>query len=147
MTKTISPKHSLVLDAYFEAGCKSKSEAMRKAGYSESTCIKQQSTVFDRPDVIADIERRRHEASQKHELKLDWVISRLMHIAEHGGKTADRKGALDSLARILGAFSDNVTIKGELSMVERLHAGRARAKQETGKRGQPISTFNREGNG
>ena len=52
-----------------------------------------------------------------------------MHIAENGSKTADRKGALDSLARILGAFSDNVTIKGELSMVERLHAGRARAKQ------------------
>ena len=43
---------------------------------------------------------------------------------------SDRKGALDSLARILGAFNDNVTIKGELTMVERLHAGRARVKRE-----------------
>ena len=43
---------------------------------------------------------------------------------------ADQKGALDSLARILGAFNDSVTIKGELTMVERLHAGRARVKRE-----------------
>lgn len=130
MTKTISPKHSMVLDHWFEHGCKNKSEAMRQAGYSDMMSSKRQHAVFDRPEVLADIERRRHEATQKHELKLDWVISRLMYIAEHGDKTADRKGALDSLARILGAFSDNVTIKGELSMVERLHAGRARAKQD-----------------
>ncbi len=45
----------------------------------------------------------------------------------------DPKAALDSLARILGAFNDNMTIKGELSMVERLHAGRARVKRENQK--------------
>ena len=43
---------------------------------------------------------------------------------------SDRKGALDSLARILGMFDDSMTLKGELTMVERLHAGRARVKRE-----------------
>ena len=43
---------------------------------------------------------------------------------------SDRKAALDSLARILGMFDDSMTLKGELTMVERLHAGRARVKRE-----------------
>ena len=50
---------------------------------------------------------------------------------------SDRKAALDSLARILGMFDDSMTLKGELTMVERLHAGRARVKRtEIGDRAQ-----------
>lgn len=39
---------------------------------------------------------------------------------------ADPKGALDSLARTLGLFQDNVKVEGEVSLVERLQAGRRR---------------------
>ena len=179
--KTLNKKHAFVLDYWFENHCQNKAEAMRKAGYSQSTVNQNPGLVFNRPDVIAEIERRRSKLTQKHELKLEWVVSRLMDIANTGetlakfifvtddgkldwnfdgatsdelklindilvettvGKTgitrktkigttaSDRKGALDSLARILGAFNDNMTIKGELSMVERLQAGRARVKRE-----------------
>ena len=133
--------------------------------------------------MVAEIERRREKIIKDHELTMDWVIERLMRIAD-GGRTlakfkkvtadgkldwdftdatleelslindmnidsytegrgegarnvkrfklnvGDPKSALDSLARILGMFNDNMTIKGELSMVERLHAGRARVKRE-----------------
>jgi len=37
------------------------------------------------------------------------------------------KSALDSLARIEGLFKDNVTVNGQLSLVERLQKGRERA--------------------
>lgn len=39
---------------------------------------------------------------------------------------ADPKGALDSLARTLGLFQDSVKVEGEVSVVERLQAGRRR---------------------
>lgn len=38
-----------------------------------------------------------------------------------------KKGALDSLSRILGLFNDKVTLEGEVSLVERLQRGRERA--------------------
>lgn len=39
---------------------------------------------------------------------------------------ADPKGALDSLARTLGMFQDNLKLDGDISVVERLQAGRRR---------------------
>ena len=42
--------------------------------------------------------------------------------------TSDIKGALDSLARHLGMFNDKLEVAGEVSLVERLQAGRKRVK-------------------
>jgi len=42
---------------------------------------------------------------------------------------ADKKAALDSLARVYGMFNDKLTVKGSLSLVERLQKGRARVKK------------------
>ena len=42
-------------------------------------------------------------------------------------KVADQLRALDMLARHLGMYQDKMTIEGELSLVERLTAGRNRA--------------------
>jgi phage terminase small subunit len=159
---------------------------MRKAGYTEQTATKTQAAYFARPEMVAEIERRRKQIIEDHGLTLEWVIERLMRIADSGRTLAkfkkvtadgyldwdftnatleelslindmntdsysegrgqqaravkrfkisggDPKGALDSLARILGAFNDNLTVKSELSMVERLHAGRARVKRENQK--------------
>ena len=181
--KELKPRQLLVLDYWFIDACGSKSDAMRKAGYTEQTATKTQTAYFDRPEMVAEIERRRAELRSKNELNLQWVIERLMAIASAPEKLAkyivvtkdgkldwnfkdatledltllndlavesymegrgpgsnkvkkfkigvsDRKGALDSLARILGAFNDKVTITGELTMIERLHAGRARVKRE-----------------
>lgn len=48
---------------------------------------------------------------------------------------ADPKGALDSLARTLGLFQDNLKVEGELSIVERLQAGRRRLGSRDTKEG------------
>jgi len=184
--KKLSLKQTMVLNYWFAGGCGSKSDAMRKAGYTEQTATKTQAAYFARPEMVAEIERRRKQIIEDHGLTLEWVIERLMRIADSGrtlakfkkvtadgyldwdftnatpkelslindinidsytegrGKGArgvkrfkvnssDPKAALDSLARILGAFNDNLTVKSELSMVERLHAGRARVKRENQK--------------
>ncbi len=182
--KTISEKHSLVLDFWYENHCRSKSAALQAAGYSKHTAEdKAGALIFDRPEVKAEIERRQTVLRQKNELTVEWVISRLQAVASapetlakymmvtKDGKLdwdftdasiedlslindlsvesylkgrgdnacnvlkfriglSDRKAALDSLARILGMFDDSMTLKGELTMVERLHAGRARVKRE-----------------
>ncbi len=41
-------------------------------------------------------------------------------------KKQDSKGALDSLARHLGMFDDKVTVKGEVTLVDRIQKGRKR---------------------
>ena len=181
--KELKPRQSLVLDNWFAAGCGSKSDAMRKAGYTEQTAIKTQTAYFARPEMVSEIKLRREKIIEDHKRTMEWVIERLMRVADSGivmakfkkvtadgkldwdftnatleelslindmnidsytegkGESArkvkrfklnvsDPKSALDSLARILGMFNDNMTIKGELSMVERLHAGRARVKRE-----------------
>ncbi len=179
----VNERQNRAIDYWFANGCKNKRDAMKKAGYSDKTAEHMVSIVFDRPEVMEEIERRHTVLRSKNELTLQWVIDRLQGIAAtperlakyivvtDDGKLdwdftnatledltllndiavecylegrgegsrgikkfkigrADQKGALDSLARILGAFNDNVTIKGELTMVERLHAGRARVKRE-----------------
>ncbi len=184
--RKLSLKQTMVLNYWFAGGCGSKSDAMRKAGYTEQTATKTQATYFARPEMVAEIERRRAKIIKDHELTLEWVIERLMRIADSGMSMAkfkkvtadgylnwdftnatpkelslindmtidsytegrgggargvkrfkvnssDPKAALDSLARILGAFNDNLTVKSEFSMLERLHAGRARVKRENQK--------------
>lgn len=46
-------------------------------------------------------------------------------------KFHDKKGALDSLARIMGLFQEKVQVTGELSLVERIQQGRKRAFAES----------------
>ena len=48
-------------------------------------------------------------------------------------KMGDKKSALDSLARHFGMFNDKLDISGEVSLVERLQAGRARANKRNAK--------------
>ena len=176
----------MVINFWFAGGCDSKSSAMVKAGYAEQYAKKLQTRYFAKPEMVAEIECRREKIIEDHRLTMEWVIERLMCIADSGrtlakfkkvtsdGKldwdfkdatpeelslinemnvdsymegrgegarsvkrfklnVSDPKAALDSLARILGMFNDSLTLKGEISMVERLHAGRARVRRENTK--------------
>ena len=78
--KELKPRQSLVLSHWFDGGCGSKSDAMRKAGYTEQTATKTQTAYFDRPEMIAEIERRREKIIEDHGLTLDWIVKRLMRI-------------------------------------------------------------------
>lgn len=44
-------------------------------------------------------------------------------------KFHDKKGALDSLARHFGMFNDKLKVEGEVSLVDRLQAGRKRVRK------------------
>jgi hypothetical protein len=134
--------------------------------------------VFDKPSVAAEIKRRQAMLRKKHDLDEDWVIQRMMRIADSGeilarfkkvtkdgkldwdftGATQDElaaineltvttttargetttkfkvgsdspKGALDSLMRKMGMFQDNLNVSGEMSLTERITAGRNRVNK------------------
>jgi phage terminase small subunit len=183
--KGISLKHLAVVNAYF-ANDFNAEEAMLQCGYAKTTARGNPHSVFDHPDVKAEIERRRNKMQEKHELTEDWVVKRLMQhgdshnilakfkkVDDEGGlfwdftgateaelaaiselvveekvlvgsedagiinrktkiKGVDSKGALDSLARKLGMFKDSVELKGNVNLIERLHAGRDRVNRGPG---------------
>lgn len=171
--KALSDKQFLLVQKYFEVECNQR-EAMRQLGYTESSCSQSQK-FFGHPAVEAEIRRIQQDTLTKFELSEEWVIIRMMAIANadmgkillklqenkydlrclskdesyaiqefvteeytqgRGSgarevtrikiKPADRKSALDSLARRLGLFQDNVNVSGEVSLVDRLVAGRKR---------------------
>ena len=172
----LSPRHERAIDHLM--GGTSKVDAMRLAGFSECYATKHQADFFDRPLMKAALAKRQRSARRRYELDEDWVIQRLMRIANGGeilakfkkvqddgslawdftGATedelaaineltvttrrdaqgdeiikvkvgsADPKGALDSLCRRLGLFQDNFRFDGEVTLVDRITAGRDRAR-------------------
>lgn len=59
-----------------------KSDAMREAGYAETTCVTNHSAVFGNAEVIKYIERKQGLAAQKSNITLDWVVGKLKEIAD-----------------------------------------------------------------
>ena len=177
----LSDRHRKLVDYYFLTNF-NKREAARLAGYPHPDSYSDR--LFKKPDVVAEIDRRRKEEMEKFELTREWIIERLMRLADSNitlskfkkvdedgqlywdftgaseeelkviqgistetvtegkGKNAkwvkkfkpvlvDPKAALDSLARIQGMFNDKISVEGEVSLIDRIEAGRKRAAQET----------------
>jgi phage terminase small subunit len=57
-----------------------KTAAARACGYKQASS--QLSELFRHPEVVRRIEARKAQLREKHELTEDWVISRLMRIAD-----------------------------------------------------------------
>ena len=72
-----SDKVRLLVDAWFENGCRSRREECRIAGYTMS----QAGYVFQRQDVIIEIERRRNLLRRETEITEARVIAELGKIA------------------------------------------------------------------
>jgi hypothetical protein len=173
-------------DAYIDNGFRNKLNAMRIAGYADTTAsAAANKVVFHQPKVIAYIEAARERLQRKYDVTKDFVVQRMARLANSGeilakyrytaedgslywdftdataddlsvisGMTVetyadgrgdekvmvkkfkidvpDPKGALDSLARVIGLFNDKVTVQGEVSLIERLQRGRERAKAKDG---------------
>lgn len=168
------------VDFYEKHNFSGQKAAMEHAGYANPTW-----TLYDffrNPKVVAEIERRRARYRQRHELTEDWIIQRLMMVAdtnmgdimlklqEHDYnlailseqeryqlgefqeevyfegredsangrrevkkikvKPAGKLEALSALCRKLGLFNDKLAIDGEVNIVERLQAARAKFKGE-----------------
>ncbi len=165
----LTEKQRKLVVAYLNG--KSKHDALLEAGYATHSSAFR---LFNHPNVIDEIKRRQHIMSAKAGVTGDWIIHRLMLIAdaklsdlivEDGDgfsqidmsrmtpalktalsgfesdkfgdvtkikiKTSDKLKALEMLARHLGMFNDKLELAGEISLEERLQAGRKRASGET----------------
>src|SRR5262245_39190968 len=77
---SLNPRHLKVVNHYLIHG--SKPEAMRHAGYSETTSYYRHSIVFDRPEVQEHITKRQQKMIDRNAITEDWLIERLMDVAD-----------------------------------------------------------------
>ena len=77
----LSDKQHRVVTEYLSNGLQ-EGEAMRAAGYEESTCQDHPERVFKHPAVVAEIERRQELAASAANLDQSWIIERLMALAD-----------------------------------------------------------------
>lgn len=85
-----SPRHKQVADEYLANGF-NKTQAMRACGYSDKSSLQRHAIVFKNPHVIAYLEEKKAKLKQKYELSEEWVISRLMKIADSNNILAPYK--------------------------------------------------------
>lgn len=94
----------------------SKEDALLKAGYSEVVAKSDAGSVFNRPEVKAEIERRQQRAMEKSQVDANWIIARLKEIAEanlgdllviedDGSARFDMNKMTPSLRAALGEFT------------------------------------------
>ena len=76
----LSERHNKVVTEYLKTF--NKTDAMVKAGYSESMAKTRHGDVFGRPDVQSEIERRQKLAAHRGDITLDWIVERLKAIAD-----------------------------------------------------------------
>lgn len=73
----LMPQHQLVLDHWFKGGCLSKKRACEAAGFAPGYAP----SIFKRPEVLAEIDRRRVKLYQKAEITEERIIEEFSKIA------------------------------------------------------------------
>lgn len=76
----MTPRHYKAINTYLRTD--NKYLALKKAGYSENTAKHDVDSVFGREDVKQEIQRRVQRMTEKAQLTDDWIIERLMDIAD-----------------------------------------------------------------
>ena len=87
-------RHMLVIDAWFNNGF-NKAQAMRDHGYAENTCRQMQGQIFNRPDVKAEIAKRKAKLANRFKLDQDWIVGQLVNRAKAGETLAKFKQVAD----------------------------------------------------
>ena len=175
----LNPQHLAVVDNYFENGF-DRYQAMTDAGYAHKTARARNQTIFERPEVVAEVAWRREQMARRWEVTQENLLGELAKLAfsnlpdimekirqSDGGldlsgleeqeraaiaefivedfvtgrgewtenvrkvkiKTHDKLGAIDKLMRHLGLYNDKLNIQGEINILDKLNAGRARMKK------------------
>ncbi len=86
----LSDKQYKLVAEYFANGF-SKVEALRAAGYSETTATTNPQKIFDNPHVVREIERRKKLLFARTQLSAEWIITRIMKLADSGNTLAKFK--------------------------------------------------------
>ena len=171
-------RYAKIVDAYFQNGF-NQTRALETAGYKHANAYVER--LFKHPWIVGEIARRQAVAREKYELDEEWIVSRLMRIADAGTILArykkvepdgslswdftgapqedlalineltvevymdgrgehkrevkrmkigitEPKGALETLGRRFGLWKDNVTVTGEVSLIDRINKGRERIR-------------------
>lgn len=117
----ISYRHMRVVNNYMQG--MSKKDSLLAAGYSESVANTDAESVFGRPDVEKEIQKRFDRMAKRNELTEDWVVNRLMTIAdanvgdllvvsEDGNVRVDYERITPELRYALGLIESNEYKKG-----------------------------------
>lgn len=85
----LNARQRIMIEHWFDGGCKSKVAACRAAGYAHAVGYVHR--LFTNPLVVAEINRRWAKMRKKYDLNEDWVIQRLMRIADSGDLLAPYK--------------------------------------------------------
>lgn len=132
----LNDRHLRVIDEYERLNFSSQKAALAAVGYSEGT---HPATVFSRPDVIEEIEKRRERRRRKLEMTEDVLVQRIMWlISANAGEiiqkleensydlsvlTEEEKYAVQELADITVEDSNGKsTRKTRIKLVSRLDA-------------------------
>jgi len=133
--RPLTHKQRKLVDEYFVDF--NKSAAARRAGYSVSSVEepKHRGKGFEHPAVKKEIERRQAKVQAKYDLNEDWVIQRLMRIADAGAilakfKKVEPDGTLSW--NFKGATQEELAVINDLS-VETYVEGRGDGAREVKK--------------
>jgi len=112
-------QQQLLMIGFYLAGA-TKTDSMRMAGHSEKSARISHSRAFKNPVVVKEIERQQEKLRKKYELDEDWVIQRLMRIADSGTilakfKKVQSDGSLDW--DFTGATEDELASINELTVI------------------------------
>jgi len=81
--KVISDRHKKVANLFLNNGG-NKAKAMIGAGYSPLSADKNPERIFNRPEVAEYVNQQKILAAERNELDQDWIIERLMDLADSG---------------------------------------------------------------
>jgi hypothetical protein len=88
--KIISDKHKKVVNLFLTNGG-NKTKALIGAGYAPVTADRNPERIFNRPEVIEYVNQQKILAAERNELDQDWIIERLMDLADSGRVLAKYK--------------------------------------------------------
>lgn len=86
--------------------------AVKRAGYNTTAAAQMGLKVLRTPKVAEEVARRLEKKRERTELTENYVINRLVNIAEQTEKDTDKLRALELLGRSLGIFRDRQEISG-----------------------------------
>ena len=139
----VTPREEQAIYYYLDGH--TEADALRLAGYAEGTATGNPHTVFHRPRVRAEIERRQARLREKMELDEEWAVQRMMRLADAGRALAKFKKVQDDGTLkwdFRGATEDELALIDELTVTTfSTPGGGLRHKMKIG-HGDPLGALN-----
>ena len=87
-------------------------QAVKRAGYNTQAPAQMGLKVLRTPKVAEEVARRLEQKRERTQVTENYVINRLVNLAESTDKDSDKLRALELLGRSLGIFRDRQEISG-----------------------------------